>query len=279
MELELTNNIDSYGACTQFAASGADCVNAGLTGLGIASQDSAIKLAGDSLEFGWNAGILYDINEKNRIGVSYRSAIKHNVEGDATYSLDPRLQPFADGASAASGFNILQTTSLEATAALPESFSVSYVSEFMPKWTALFDWTWTGWSNLDVITIIQAGGIPGREATLDLEYQNTNRYSAGVNYQHTDKLVYRGGLAFDETPIRSAENTSARIPGNDRTWLSFGAGYDISTDWTLDVGYSHLFISETEINNNGGSSSSNATLVGKYDSSVDILSFQGTYNF
>ncbi len=285
MELELTNNIDSYGACINLAANsqgaftGADCVNAGLTGLSVASQDSHIKLDGDSLEMGWNVGILYDVDDKGRIGVAYRSAIKHNVEGNATYSLDPRLQPFADGVTAGSGFNVLQTTTLEATAELPESFSFSYAGEVAPKWTALFDWTWTGWSNLDIITIRQAGGIPGQEPTLELDYKNTNRYSVGVNYQHTDKLIYRGGLAFDETPIRSPESTSARIPGNNRTWLSLGAGYAPSASWSFDVGYSHLFISDTEINNNGGSSSSNATLKGTYESSVDIISAQANFFF
>ncbi len=285
MKLELTNNVDSYGACINIAAnsggafSGTDCVNAGLTGLGIASQDSRVKLDGDSLEFGWNAGILIDVDDKSRVGVSYRSAIKHEVSGDASYKLDPRLQPFADGASAASGFNILQNTTLDATAELPETFSFSYVGDINSKWTALFDWTWTGWSSLDVITINQAGGAPGQEPTLDLAYQNTNRYSVGVNYHHNDKLVYRGGLAYDETPIRSPETTSARIPGNDRKWLSLGVGYAPSTSWSFDIGYSHLFISDTTTNNNGGSSSSNATLVGTYESSVDILSAQANFNF
>jgi long-chain fatty acid transport protein len=285
LELELTNNIDSYGACINLAANsqgaftGADCVNAGLTGLGVASQDSAVKLDGDSLEFGWNAGILYDIDDKNRIGVAYRSSIKHNVEGDASYNLDPRLQPFADGITAGSGFNVLQNTPLEASAELPESFSLSYAGEVNDKWTALFDWTWTGWSHLDIVTIRQKGGIPGQEATLDLAYTNTNRFSVGVNYQYTDKLIYRGGLALDQTPIRSPESTSARIPGNDRTWVSLGAGYAPSASWSFDVAYSHLFISDTEINNNGGSSSSNATLTGTYESSVDILSAQANFYF
>jgi long-chain fatty acid transport protein len=285
IDLELTNNIDSYGACINIASqsggviTGADCVNAGLTGLGIASQDSHINLSGDSIEMGWNVGLLYDMTPKSRIGVAYRSAIKHNVSGDADYTLDPRLQPFANTATQNFGFNILQDTSLDATADLPWSFSLSYVNELDPKWTLLADWTRTGWSNLDVITIVQAGGVPGQEATLDLVYQDTNRYSLGVSYQHNEKMKLRGGLAYDETPIRSPEHTSARIPGNDRTWLSIGAGYRMSTAWTFDIGYSHLFISDTEINNNGGSSSSNATLIGTYESKVDIFSAQANFNF
>ena len=53
---------------------------------------------------------------------------------------------------------------------------------------------------------------------------------------------------------------------------------DVTQKWTVDVGYSHLFISDTEINN-GGASSSNATLIGSYESSVDIFSAQATFNF
>jgi len=283
LTLELTNNIDSFGACTQLA-SGLQCVNAGLTGLGIAAQDSTVKLDGDSLEIGWNAGILIDVDDKTRIGFSYRSAIKHDVTGDATYNLNPGLQPFADAASQISpqnpsGFKVLQNTTLQATAELPETFSFSVVSDVDARWVAMFDWTWTGWSSLDTITIIQAGGAPGREPTLDLAYTNTNRYSVGLNYKPDSTWVYRAGLAYDETPIRSAEQTSARIPGNDRKWISLGLGYAMSSSWTFDVGYSHLFISDTEIDSNNGASSSNATLKGTYESSVDILSLQANYNF
>ncbi len=286
MTLELTNNLDSALVCAKLSGNLPPPAQPGAPGCGtltpnLAAQDSSAKLTGDSIEFGWNAGILYDVDDKTRIGVAYRSAIKHEVEGDAAYSLNSTLQAQTDYFKQITGFNIVQNTSLTATAELPESFSFSVASDITSKWTALFDWTWTGWSSLDVITIRQAGGVPGQESTLDLAYANTNRYSLGVNYHHTDKLVYRGGLAYDETPIRSPETTSARIPGNNRTWISFGAGYDLSSAWTVDVGYSHLFISDTEINNGGPTnpSTSGATLKGKFESSVDILSVQANFNF
>jgi long-chain fatty acid transport protein len=287
VDLSLSNNIDSFGACVNIvvssgasqAAAAAACGGAGLTGFGVASQDSKVKLDGNSWDMGWNAGFLYDINDKNRIGVSYRSEIKHHVSGDAKYKLNPGLQPFADGASIASGFNILQDTSLKANADMPNTFSLSYVSEVTPDWTLLFDWTWTGWSKLDTVVIRQSGGVPGQEPTLDLAYEDTNRFSAGVNYQVNEKLILRTGVAYDQTPIHSSETRSARIPGNNRRWASIGAGYAFSSEWTADVGYSHLFLSDADINNNSGASSSNSTLIGTYKSSVDIFSAQVNYNF
>ncbi len=282
LELELSNNIDSALVCSNLSGQLAGAPGepgCGTLSPNTATTDSKVTLDGDSLEIGWNAGVLIDINSKNRVGIAYRSAIKHNVDGKARYDLDSTLQAETNFFEAATEFKVVQDTSLTAVAELPETLSISYVSEIDSQWTVLADYTWTGWSSLDVITINQKGGVPGQEATLDLAYANTNRYSVGVNYQHSNKLIYRAGLALDETPIRSKEQTTARIPGNDRTWLSFGAGYDFSSALTVDVGYSHLFIDDTKINSNTGSSSSGATLVGEYESAVDIISVQANYNF
>ena len=262
IELELTNNLNSDAIC------GGSC--------GPGTTDSHLKLDGDSTEIGWNTGILIDLDDNSRIGLAYRSAIKHEVSGNADYTLDANLAAALPSFPIPPQYIFLEDTTLKATAELPETFSFSYAGEVAPNWTALFDWTWTGWSNLDTVVIRQAGGIPGREPTLDLAYKNTNRYSVGVNYQHTDKLIYRGGLAFDETPIRSPDQTSARIPGNDRKWLSFGAGYAPSSSWSFDVGYTHLFIDDTNINS---TNTTGETLTGTYESSVDILSAQANFFF
>jgi long-chain fatty acid transport protein len=279
-DLELTNNLDSAATCARIEAV-AGPLGCDYTTPSDATLDSSVKLAGDSTELGWNTGILIDLDEKSRLGIAYRSAIKHNVSGNSTYNLDGTLNTVAGDASDLIGFNILQDTTLEATAELPETFSVSFAGDLNAKWTVLADWTWTGWSSLDVITIVEAGGLPGTEKTLNLAYNNTNRFSIGAHFKPNQKWIYRGGLALDQTPIQSPELTTARIPGNDRTWLSFGLGYKPSSTWSLDFGYSHLFISDTDINNgppqNEGSSF--ATLTGTYESSVDILSAQANFNF
>lgn len=282
MELELSNNLDSALVCSVLSGQLAGAPGepgCGTLSPNTATTDSKVTLDGDSLEIGWNAGVLIDINDRNRVGISYRSTIKHNVKGDAKYNLHPTLQAETDFFKAATGFNIVQDTSLTAVAELPETFSISYVSEIDSQWSVLADWTWTSWSNLDVVTIIQKGGVPGQEGTLELAYANTSRYSVGVNYKYDSIWTFRGGLALDETPIRSAEQTTARIPGNDRKWVSFGVGYVPGGSWSFDAAYSHLFISDTKIESNTGSSSSNATLIGEYESAVDIFSAQANYHF
>ena len=80
-----------------------------------------------------------------------------------------------------------------------------------------------------------------------------------------------------------------RLPDEDRYWLAFGARWMPTAKLAVDVGYSHLFIDDPQINltrsqlsptGSGADSPGTATTVqGDYDSAVDILSLQLTYSF
>jgi long-chain fatty acid transport protein len=269
IDIELTNNIYSPAVCGALMSA---CNTAG---------DSHLKLEGDDMSIGWNVGVLWDITQKDRLGVAYRSEVKHDVTGDATYTMDDdlALQATLDATNAAlAPFTVFTSTTLSAVASMPETFSVSYVRDFNDQWSLLADWTWTGWSSLDTVDIVLTGGAPGQDPGLDLAFANTNRYAVGAHYKPGNKWIFRGGLAYDESPVRSPELRSVRIPDNDRTWLSLGFGYQPSQSWSFDVGYSHLFVDDTEINN-VSTASSNATLIGTYEASVDILSAGVNFNF
>ena len=98
------------------------------------------------------------------------------------------------------------------------------------------------------------------------------RYSLGLIYTHNDHLRLRMGTAYDETPIPSAEYRTARIPGYDRTWLSFGLGYKLSKKLGMDLGYAHLFVDDSDIDSLDHSTGHQ--LIGTYEGSVDIFSAQ-----
>ena len=108
-------------------------------------------------------------------------------------------------------------------------------------------------------------------------WENSVRYSVGVNYQADSKWVYRAGLALDETPIATAEDRTPRLADDDRLWVSFGFGYKMSDSSSIDVGYTHIFFDEIAINNEDPSF--HHTLTGTYDVSVDIFSAQYNWKF
>lgn len=208
---------------------------------------------GDDYGWGFNLGALWQLSGTTRIGVTYRSEIDNTLKGTLDVNGVTAVNPvFAD-------------------VTLPDSASLSLFHKMSERWEWLADVTWTGWSDFDELKIVNSGGVPVTPPTTE-NWDDSLRYSVGVNYHLNEKLTLRGGLAFDETPVSDAFRT-ARIPDEDRTWVAFGAQYRLSPKSTLDFGYAHLFVKDASIDEGA------VNLVGDYESSVDILSAQLTLNF
>ena len=80
---KLTNAIDFGTVCLQ-ALGPTPC---GSQGLLPQAADGHVSLKGDSVGLGYNFGVFYTPTQDTRLGVSYRSKIDHDVQGDANFSV------------------------------------------------------------------------------------------------------------------------------------------------------------------------------------------------
>jgi long-subunit fatty acid transport protein len=112
-------------------------------------------------------------------------------------------------------------------------------------------------------------------------WEDSWRYSVGGIFKPMEALELRAGVAFDETPIPNAQRRTPRVPGEDRTWLTFGAGYQFSELIKVDFAYGHLWIDDPKINKDPTDPENTAkgALIGEYDSSIDIFSASVSFNF
>lgn len=208
-------------------------------------------MKGDDANWGWNAGALLGLDDSTTLGLSYRSRIKHQLEGTL------------NGA-----------TPIKADITLPDSASLSLHKRLSLDWDLLADATWTGWGNFDELRV--------RHATLGItlslvpeNWQDGWRYSLGTNYHMSRKWTWRFGLAYDQTPVPDASFRTPRIPDEDRTWLAFGGQYRLSRQGWFDFGHAHLFVCDASINHTEGP----ITVRGTYRNHVDILGAQYTHSF
>ncbi|NCF37946.1 MAG: aromatic hydrocarbon degradation protein [Gammaproteobacteria bacterium] len=268
-DVELSSAVDYGSICAFFG--GAAAVACGTPGSSL--TDGLGELEADNYDdvgLGFNIGLTYMVSDVTTIGVAYRSQVDIDVDGDAdfSYAANPAVEPIVTGAG------LFTDTGLRAKVTLPAKLSVS-IAHRIDKFTWLADATWTGWSSFDELRIEYDN--PNQPDTVTTEdWDDSWRYSVGFDYQATDALVLRAGLALDETPIPSSERRTPRIPGDDRTWVSLGLTYVASDAFSFDVGYSHLFIDDVDIDNTleNAVPSTNATLTGEYEAEVDILSAQ-----
>ncbi len=259
----LSNAID-YGAACFGAIGPAACAGAGIFPQG---RDGIAKVSGDSWGLGWNAGALFELNPDVRLGIAYRSSIKHEIKGDATFS-NPTL-PGAFAALTAGATN----TGARSTIKTPDSLSVSLYDQLNSKWALLADATWTGWSKFKELRVRFDNGAP--DIATPENWRDTVRLSLGAGYKLDDRWTLRGGVAYENSAIPDAFR-KARVPDNAHTLLGFGANYRLSKSGSLDVGYMHAFVKDAPVNSSAPGA---GTLVGNYKVSADVLSLQYNHNF
>ena len=97
----------------------------------------------------------------------------------------------------------------------------------------------------------------------------------GANYQLTDNLLLRGGVAYDQTPVQD-EFRTARLPDEDRFWVALGGTYALTEMISIDVGFTHIFIQDAEIDETltAPDGAPIGTHSGDNENSVDIFAVQ-----
>jgi long-chain fatty acid transport protein len=227
----------------------------------------------DGGAWGYNFGALFDLAPDTRLGVAYRSSLKYDLSGTTSFSNVPAafaMSPALAAGTADGNVNLSVKT--------PDSLSVSLAHQASRQWTVLADMTWTGWSKIPSLPVVRDTGAT--VSTLTADFKDTMRYSVGANYRMNDAWTLKMGLAFDQTPVPSAEARTVRLPDNDRISLSVGAKYTVSSAGALDFGYSYFKFRDTAINNiQNAAGEVNGNVVGSYKIAAHVVGVQYTHLF
>ncbi len=267
IEATLNNKIDFTTVCRSLNGGAGPTPFCGAVP-GSSTNDGFAQLEADDISYGFNLGALYQISEKTRIGLSYRSEIKHDLEGDADFTIPATVSSdVVVGAGISVAF---ADTHIDAQPDLPASASLSIHHQWNDNVAVIADATWVGRSSVPEVVIIFDN--PSKTDSIEeLRLKDNIRLSIGATYTTDGPWTYRTGLAFDEGAARNQTSRSARFPDNDRYWITFGASYKLNDHMSIDTGYAHIFVPDTKINRPGATGD---TLIGEYESSADILSAQ-----
>jgi long-chain fatty acid transport protein len=252
---------------------GSICANSVLAGACGVPQayDGLVKLTADDWSWGYNLGAIYQVTPSTRLAAAYRSKISHHLKGKGRFILpdDSNISLVAENGGFVDG-------KINGKVDIPETLSLALYHHINSKWDVMADITWTRWSRFQEL-VINSDDVERLNSSRDEKWKDVYRYGVGVSYQHDDKWTLRSGIAFDQSPISDTYRT-ARIPGQDRTWIAFGASYNYSKDLIVDMAYSHIFIDNPNINE-GIDPPLDHSLKGKYKASVDIVSMQVRWQF
>jgi len=232
------------------------------------TNQSSVKLSGDSWGWGYNVALLYWITDELKFGASYRSEIGQSItQGNVRFSPEVPL----------AGLN---NTSGNASITLP---AIGYLGlSWAPKpFTFEFDLQYTGWSSYSKLKVNFDQPVAGQSSLeRDKNWDSVWAYRFGAQYAVNDWLDLRAGIIYDPTPIPST-TLDPLVPSGDR-WLyciGFGTRYQ---NLTFDFAYNYLQDQNRRFNNTVGNAPSVALprMTGKFeDTYAHIFALNISYAF
>ncbi|MET6757683.1 MULTISPECIES: outer membrane protein transport protein [unclassified Pseudoalteromonas] len=219
----------SYGIGLNVIYAEAEIVrHLGETPLPLPAQTEARNLKGDDTGFGLNVGLMYQLDDNSRFGFNYRTETDITFDGDFSSALPTNL----------GGTNgVKYPGAVDITLPAIAEFSGSH--QLDDKLGLHYSVLWTGWSSFESLEaqVTAPTGDKFIGFSKDESFSDSMRYAIGSDYQYSENLLLRAGVAYDESPV-SQDHLSISIPDTDRFWFSFGGNYAIDQQSNVDLGVS-----------------------------------------
>lgn len=200
----------------------------------IASLDSEVDA--DSIAWGWNIGLMWSPLDNLRFGLSYRSSVNHNADGDLTID-NARINGIpitAAMAGASEGlarvYGSMGVYDASATLATPAWAMATAAWDVNDLVSLYATFRWTDWSSFDELTIKSV-----TSSTITNKWQDTYLFSVGTDLRFTNWWTFRAGIGYETSPIDNPEYRTAIIPDADRWWFALGSSFKATDNLQLDV--------------------------------------------
>lgn len=192
---------------------------------------TALKsMEGDDISHGWNIGATWQISQMHRLGFAYHSEVKLKLDGEASGLLY----------TGSEDISVEGNLPIE----LPAFAEVSSYHQLTDNFAMHTSINWTQWSVFDELVAYFPGETkPIGDIDFDLvkeeNFKDNWRFAIGSTYQINEELLYRAGIALDQTAVDN-EHRTLSIPDSDRLWFSSGLGYQASELLTFDFSFTYI---------------------------------------
>jgi long-chain fatty acid transport protein len=243
-------------------------LNNALPNLSPLLPDGAQTLEGDGWNYGYTIGAQAH-HDKVTVGLSYKSAIKHELSGDLTIS--GLLGPIAGSNGTVSN--------LKADFSTPSQTMLGVTLQATDRLALHAQAISFGWSEFDYITI--TGSV---NQAIPEDYRNTVSLAVGGDYVVNDKWTVRAGIQSDQTPTRDGHR-DARVPDADRIDYAVGTSYQVSPSFAIDAAFTYVAFDKSALSTTTAAYAGTAVqtpIIVKgtlNDASASVFSIGGHFSF
>ena len=184
------------------------------------------EIDADSLAWGFNVGLMWSPLDNLRFGLSYRSKVNHNADGDLTLS------------DLVGEHNILMhreigTYDARATLSAPAWAMATAAWDVNDLLSLYATFRWTDWSSFEELSI--ETDTPGVGDTIQNHWQDAYLFSVGADLRFTNWWTFRAGIGYETSVIDNPSYRTTIIPDADRWWFALGSSFKATENMQIDV--------------------------------------------
>ncbi len=204
-----------------------------------------VNIDADDFAYGFDVGVLFELNPRTRFGLLYASEIDLKLEGDVNIS------PIGIGVG------------IDLDLPLAQTVRGSVYHELNDRVALLGSVAWEDWSTLaNQFVSTEAGST-----VLPRNWEDTWHFAVGVQYRPIDRWLLQAGFAYDTSPVDSEDRTPD-LPVDRQIRFAVGAEYAWSPTMTIGGSFTYVDLGDAEIDR--------AALKGDYDENSFL--FFGLYS-
>jgi long-chain fatty acid transport protein len=180
-------------------------------------------------DIGWHAGILYKATDRLRFGLTYRTDMEMDLEGQAEINQISTGNAQLDAVIAG---QLPPNQAINTAFPFPAVASAGIAFSPTVNWDVEFDVTHMTWSTFEALTV-NFETTPTAGFTRVQDWQDSSAFRLGANYKATADWDVRFGALYDQNP-QPVEAVSPLLPDSDRIGVTFGAGWHHGP-WIVDA--------------------------------------------
>lgn len=234
----------------------------------IPTIDGTASLEGTGNGISFNVGAIYKPMEKLSIGAAYRSLVKIEFSGTATFTDMAALQSFFPGGDGS------------VTLPMPSILQAGAAYDISPALTVEADLQYTGWSSYDELAVTLADGPVSPYGILQKsqppavkKWEDVFMLRVGGEYKLDDKVSLRAGYIRDMTP-QPPSKIEPMIPDANRNDITVGGGYQFNENLHVDASFMMVLFEDRT-----AKATSKMSPPGTYKSSASLVSVNLGYKF
>jgi long-chain fatty acid transport protein len=226
--------------------------------------ESTLRLDGKGIGFGVNAGI-YRQEDKISLGLSYRSGSTIRINnGTADFNNIP--------SSLVLDNTYPISTTFSSEFCVPTVISAGVAYQLKETILLTVDYRFYNWKSFGAYKI-EYNNFQDLNTTTKNNLGNSFSISAGVQIVKSEKISFRGGVGYDQSPMLDGY-LDPRMPDADKFIFSGGLSYELKENFSVDGSFTFKDFKERK-----GSSGASDNFKGTYKSYQYIIGVGLQYAF